>query len=210
MEFSNHHIPALICSSCVKQLNEAIKLRTLCIQSDNFFKKSESSYKAEIMIWKEINVEDSDLKIKKEHLNNHGIKEELIDDSLSISIFENIETIIDDNSIGSSHPQNKLSTLNREEETNSTSESDDEVKYHKSKKSLRSNYNSLENCKVDTSNNIARCRLCMKTFTSLHSMKSHMRTIHQKLDETDMFKCKYCDRLFKMKYYLSEYKNSIL
>lgn len=55
---------------------------------------------------------------------------------------------------------------------------------------------------------IAQCRLCFKTFTSLHSMKDHMRAIHQNLDECDMFKCPHCERLFKMKYYLNRHIKS--
>lgn len=35
-----------------------------------------------------------------------------------------------------------------------------------------------------------------------------MRAIHQKLDESDMFKCPHCDRLFKMKYYLNRHIKS--
>jgi hypothetical protein len=55
--------------------------------------------------------------------------------------------------------------------------------------------------------NAVQCSLCLKSFTSAHSLKDHMRAIHQKLDTADMFKCKFCDRLFKMKYYLSQYIN---
>jgi hypothetical protein len=50
-----------------------------------------------------------------------------------------------------------------------------------------------------------QCKLCFKNFTSVHSLKAHMRAIHQKLEETDMYRCQYCERLFKMKYYLSEF-----
>lgn len=39
-------------------------------------------------------------------------------------------------------------------------------------------------------------------------MKDHMRAIHQKLDEADMFKCPHCERLFKMKYYLNRHIKS--
>lgn len=49
-----------------------------------------------------------------------------------------------------------------------------------------------------------QCKLCSKNFTSLHSLKDHMRAIHQKLEEDDMFRCQYCDKLFKIKYYLSK------
>lgn len=57
-------------------------------------------------------------------------------------------------------------------------------------------------------NGVAQCKLCYKSFTSLHSMKDHMRAIHQKLDESDMYKCPHCDRLFKMKYYLNRHIKS--
>lgn len=39
-------------------------------------------------------------------------------------------------------------------------------------------------------------------------MKDHMRAIHQKLDDADMYKCPHCDRLFKMKYYLNRHIKS--
>lgn len=51
---------------------------------------------------------------------------------------------------------------------------------------------------------VAQCRLCFKTFTSMHSLKDHKRAIHEKLSEKEMFKCEHCPRLFKMKYYLSK------
>lgn len=35
-----------------------------------------------------------------------------------------------------------------------------------------------------------------------------MRAIHQTLDESDMFKCPHCSRLFKMKYYLNRHIKS--
>lgn len=55
---------------------------------------------------------------------------------------------------------------------------------------------------------IAQCKLCFKTFTSLHSLRDHMRAIHQNLDVQDMFKCPHCNRLFKMKYYLNRHIKS--
>lgn len=59
----------------------------------------------------------------------------------------------------------------------------------------------------ENNSEIAQCKLCLKNFTSVHSLRDHMRAIHQDLDENDMYRCEYCDRLFKMKYYLSEYSN---
>lgn len=52
--------------------------------------------------------------------------------------------------------------------------------------------------------NAVHCNLCLKSFTTLNSYKNHQRTVHQELNETDLFKCPHCERLFKMKYYLSK------
>lgn len=50
---------------------------------------------------------------------------------------------------------------------------------------------------------ITQCELCLKNFTSLHSLKDHTRAIHQNIGTRDMYQCEFCNRLFKMKYYLS-------
>lgn len=58
---------------------------------------------------------------------------------------------------------------------------------------------------IINSHESTQCTLCFKNFTSLHSLKDHMRAIHEKLEEKDMYRCQYCKKLYKMKYYLSEY-----
>lgn len=55
---------------------------------------------------------------------------------------------------------------------------------------------------------LTQCKLCFKKFTSVHSLKDHMRAIHQKLEEDDMYQCEFCNKLFKMKYYLNRHIKS--
>lgn len=52
---------------------------------------------------------------------------------------------------------------------------------------------------------VVRCNLCMKTFTSVNSHQNHMKTVHKKLSEAELFKCKHCNRVFKLKIYLNRH-----
>jgi hypothetical protein len=56
-----------------------------------------------------------------------------------------------------------------------------------------------------SSSGIVRCNLCMKSFTSVNSHQNHMKTVHQKISESEMFKCKHCKRVFKLKIYLNRH-----
>lgn len=53
--------------------------------------------------------------------------------------------------------------------------------------------------------NTTQCQQCLKIFTSLHSLKDHIRVIHEELTDKDLHSCHYCNRQFKIKYYLSEF-----
>lgn len=60
-----------------------------------------------------------------------------------------------------------------------------------------------------SSSGVVRCNLCMKSFTSVNSHQNHMKTVHREMKESEMHKCKYCNRFFKLKIYLNRHVTRI-
>ena len=179
----SHQAPALICSVCIKELNKAVKFRKKCIESENHFKSLLLTF--EPFIWN-----DELQMINSGYNNDRSIKEEPQDFR---HLFDNFTSIIEEN--------RKIDDLN----LFNVDKSDDEinkpvypVKKRRVKQSIK-----YENSDPDFESEY-QCHLCLKTFTKLHSMKDHMRAVHQKLEESEMFKCEHCDKLFKLRYYLSK------
>lgn len=56
-----------------------------------------------------------------------------------------------------------------------------------------------------SSSGVVRCKLCMKSFTSVSSQQNHMKSVHREMSESEMHKCKYCNRFFKLKIYLNRH-----
>lgn len=184
-----HQAPALICSACIKDLQEASKFRSKCIESANHFKKHFLTF--EPFLW---NDELRTINSGHDSYENHkSIKDEPND--YNVSLFDDIAAIIEENCATDSL---KLSNFSKSH--NEYSETEEPDKKRRVKKKIKH-----ENENPRSESLEIQCHLCLKTFTRIHSMKDHMRAVHQKIKESDMFKCNYCDRLFKMQYYLSEF-----
>lgn len=118
-----------------------------------------------------------------------------------IELIENIDTILEENCANDSSVIN----LEKLDTSESDTDSSEDEKLSKSKRTRRKVSKEI-NMEVDneTSKKLPSCNQCNRTFSTMNSMRDHMRAIHQKLEEADMFKCTYCSQLFKMKYYLSK------
>lgn len=187
----SHQAPALICSSCIKDLQKASNFRKKCIESANHFKKHLLSF--EPFIWNdELRILSSGYNSYKNH---KSIKDEPHD--YNVNLFEDITAIIEENCAS-------------DMQLSSSSKADKLInEYNKAecldmKRHVKKNIE-YENLDLGSESSETQCHLCFKSFTRKQSLNDHMRVVHQKLNESDMFKCKYCDRLFKMQYYLSEF-----
>lgn len=131
LEFSK--FPALICARCVEELTTAMVFRDKCRQSDKFFRKSYSG--EESLFWNSFQYESElasdNCKVKQEcGIDGHRIKDEPYDD-FHVDLFENIDTILEENFNESSSLASILKKAKRE--TNS-SESDAEYEARKKRK----------------------------------------------------------------------------
>lgn len=190
IEFSDHRVPALICHICLQQLADSISFREKCIKGDEHFKRKISEIVA--TVWKS---SKDDICVKQEQ-DSDNIKQEPLEE-FNLDLF-NIDTILEDN----------VETNNFEgcAKTDSSSESGcDERRERKQKARRNKRAQGFKESDFGVIDGIASCHLCFKSFTSMHSMNDHMRAIHEKLDEADMYKCPYCSRLFKMRYYLNRH-----
>lgn len=185
----NHQAPALICSGCIKDLNKAVKFRKKCIESESHFKNFFLNF--EPFLW------NDELKIISSGNNNRKTIKEEPDEYNNVDLFENIAAIIEENCATDSLRISSHSKAGKSDDENSKTECPE--KKRRVKRKIKH-----ENDEPDSDLSETQCHLCLKKFTSNHSMKDHMRAVHQKLKESDMFKCEYCDRLFKMRYYLSK------
>ena len=126
--------------------------------------------------------------------NNHKTIKDEPNEYNNVDFFEHYAAIIEENSVLDTLKASRLSRADKSYNENSRAE-------HPEKKRRVKGKIKHENAESESE---TQCHLCLKTFTTIHSMKDHMRAVHQKLKESDMFKCEYCDRLFKMRYYLSK------
>ncbi|CAG9805431.1 unnamed protein product [Chironomus riparius] len=187
LEFMSHQATALICSACIKDLNKAVKFRKKCIQSEHHFKKHLLTF--EPFIW------NDELRMISSSDNNHkSIKEEPHEFN-NVNFFEHYAAIVDEDCATDMLKTSRLSKSVKSYNENSQAE-------HPEKKRRVKRNIKHENVESDSE---TQCHLCLKTFTKMHSMKNHMRAVHQDLNESDMFKCEYCDRLFKIRYYLNRH-----
>lgn len=78
--------------------------------------------------------------------------------------------------------------------------SNNDVKCERRKKSKNSDFEDFA-----SSSGVVRCNLCLKTFTSVNSHHNHMKTVHREMSESEMHKCTFCNRFFKLKIYLNRH-----
>jgi hypothetical protein len=169
-------LPALICAECLKDLSKAISFRNKAIKSEKYFKKSD-----------ECNFVEPEIHIKlEEDLNLENIKSEPLEEV----------------------PQYEFVDENRTSFVDVFDKPATEFYDYGEKVEKKKNKRSKERYSIDdfcSSSGIVRCNLCMKTFTSVNSHQNHMKTVHQKMSEAEMFKCKHCKRVFKLKIYLNRH-----
>jgi hypothetical protein len=129
----------LICRGCIKDLSLAVKFRNRCRETDNFIKKTTQA--VELSIW---NGEDTNegVDVKQElSLDGEKIKDEPSDD---IDLFENIDTILEDNLGGSEESSTITGMLGKKKRYSfETSESESEYEERK-RRSKSSRKRSLE------------------------------------------------------------------
>lgn len=136
-------IPALICLSCVKELSKTMKFRKKCRETDDFIKKS--CFEMESIIWNGAQDVASGsrsndcLQVKQETVSDRQkIKDEPFDD-FNIDLFENIDTILEENLEGSQESNSLAGVLKKAKKEESYSESSDsETEYEVVRKKRRS------------------------------------------------------------------------
>ena len=171
---------------CLKDLSKAVHFRNSAIRAEKYFKRSEDSTEIEIAQHFEPEVH-----IKLEHEEDLSkIKCEPIDDAN----YEFIDTA-----------QNPSSSFDVFASSSRRNFYDQETKTERRKKSKHRM--ALED--FGSSSSVVRCNLCYKSFTSVNSHQNHMKTVHQDMDVSEMHKCKYCNRYFKLKIYLNRHVTRI-
>lgn len=118
LEFNNYKIPALICLNCVNELAKAMTFRRKCRETDAFIRKS--AFEADSLIWTESQDDASGsctmdmLKVKQEIAldGQKIIKDEPFDD-FNIDLFENIDTILEENHGESDESNSSASILKK-------------------------------------------------------------------------------------------------
>lgn len=184
VEFDIESSPALICEPCLKDLEKALHFRNNAIKGEKYFKQSVSwqdndSKATELEPEVTIKLEEGEEvgMIKAEPLFTNP-KYEFIDSMMSVP--------------GTSGATFVDMRLNYDYEEN----------LDKRKNSQADRYDCEE---FGSSSGIVRCNLCLKSFTSVNSHSNHMKTVHRKMSESEMFKCRYCNRLYKLKIYLNRH-----
>lgn len=147
MDFNSYRIPALICKNCVRDLKNCMKFRRKCRETNEFFKKATNE--VESLIWKDNGEEASGSRV----LESSRVKQEVSSESQKIKdepddfdLFENIDTILEENHHDGSEESNLarlLRTAKRERYSSDSSFSESEYeedsveRKHKSKSAMR-------------------------------------------------------------------------
>lgn len=147
MDFNSYRIPALICKSCVRDLKKCMNFRSKVRKTDEFFKKATNEI--ESLIWKDNGEEASGSRV----LESSRVKQEVSSENQKIKdepddfdLFENIDTILEENHHDGSEESNLarlLRTAKEERSSSDTSDSESEFeedsfeRKHKSKSAMR-------------------------------------------------------------------------
>lgn len=190
--------PALICAVCLKDLSKAMHFRNKAIRAEKYFKGSDD--------WQNRGFGDQfepEIRIKlEEDEEMEKIKSEPIDEDPNYEYMTRIDAMI-------SNPA--ATTVERSFDVFASKPRKDfrdyEHHFERRKKSKHSDRFALED--FGSSSGVVRCKLCMKSFTSVNSHQNHMKTVHREMDESEMHKCKYCNRYFKLKIYLNRHVSRI-
>lgn len=193
MEFDGSDYTALICAVCVKELSKALQFRNKAIKAEKYFKRSDWPGRDEVERF------EPEIRIKLEDENDVGrIKSEPFDDDPNYEFMHNIDTMM-----GNHHTSVLLqSTSFVDVKQNHSYEDFDEKIDHKKRSKPFVRYVDED---FGSSSGVVRCKLCMKSFTSVSSQQNHMKSVHREMSESEMHKCKYCNRFFKLKIYLNRH-----
>lgn len=168
--------------------------RNRAIRAEKYFKRSDilKEQKSESNLPIEGHFEPEVL-IKLENDELDKIKSEPIDDDPNYELMQNIDSMVVNAEssvmafVDAFQPKTEFYDIDRSNR----------------KRKAKSERVDLED--FGSSSGVVRCKLCMKTFTSVSSHQNHMKTVHHKMDESEMHKCKYCNRCFKLKIYLNRH-----
>lgn len=185
VEFDTESSPALICEPCLNDLDKALHFRNNAIKGEKYFKQSiswqENGSKA-----KEL---EPEVRIKLEDGEEVGMVK-------SEPFFANPKYEFIDSMMGIPETSGLIESA--------TFDMPSSYDYNEMEKTSRqtSRYNCDE---FGSSSGVVRCNLCLKSFTSVNSHSNHMKTVHREMTESEMFKCRYCNRLYKLKIYLNRH-----
>lgn len=172
----------LICTSCLEELSKAINFRNKAIQSEKYFKRLDQCSSLQF-VEPEVQIKlESDVdfdNIKSEPIEEDS-KYEFVDENPTAST--SIEDVFE-------KPSTEFYDFN-----------------FRKRKSRSERYGLDDFC---SSSGVVRCNLCLKTFTSVNSHQNHMKTVHREMTESEMHKCKHCNRYFKLKIYLNRHVTRI-
>lgn len=186
-QYDDNNVPALICTICLKDLSKAIHFRNKAIKAEKYFKRSDECSSISQFVEPEVHIKlEDDLDFEK-------IKSEPIDEDPKYEF-------VDENPTTSSSFTDVF--IKPSTEFYDYSERGE----RKKKKSKSDRYGLEDFC---CSSGIVKCKLCMKSFTSVNSYQNHMKTVHREMSESEMHKCKYCNRFFKLKIYLNRHVTRI-
>lgn len=187
--------PALICNVCLKDLSKAMHFRNRAIRAEKYFKRSDN--------WQQHKVDGSpsieehfepEICIKLENEELDKIKSEPVDDDPNYELMQNIDSMVENTEssvlafVDAFQPKTEFYDFDRSE---------------RKRKAKHADRMGLED--FGSSSGVVRCKLCMKSFTSVNSHQNHMKTVHREMEESEMHKCKFCNRYFKLKIYLNRH-----
>lgn len=163
--------------------------RNKAIRAEKYFRKSSGGWQQKEDLHDEKFEPEVRIKLEDDE-ELERVKSEPFDDDPNHELLANIDSMIGNhNSHLNSVPFVDVFSSNREVKC--------EQRKKKSKNSDFEDYAS--------SSGVVRCNLCLKSFTSVNSHHNHMKTVHREMSESEMHKCKFCNRFFKLKIYLNRH-----
>ena len=171
-------------------MSKAIHFRNKAIRAEKYFRKSDDCLAGKDLE-PEVQIKLEDYKFDE----LEKIKSEPLDEDPNYELLQNIDTMIGNN-------DNHLESLPFVDVFSSKSNRDF-FEHDRTETRKKARHSELEN--FGSSSGIVRCKLCMKSFTSVSSHQNHMKTVHREMSESEMHKCKFCNRYFKLKIYLNRH-----
>lgn len=190
-EFDRSDSTALICAICLRDLSKAMHFRNKAIRAEKYFKRSDGWVEKD-----EVEQFEPEVRIKLED-EDELIKSEPFDEDPNYEFMHNIDTMV------GSHASVLLQSTSFVDVKPIQSYYDFDEKNDRKKRSKPTAR--YENEDFGSSSGVVRCKLCMKSFTSVSSQQNHMKSVHREMSESEMHKCKYCNRFFKLKIYLNRH-----